>query len=74
MTKHLRLVAVGDDVAVILPHELRELLDAHVGGTVVAEDTPRGIALMSESRHARIMAAADTVMERHKGALAELAR
>jgi bifunctional DNA-binding transcriptional regulator/antitoxin component of YhaV-PrlF toxin-antitoxin module len=74
MTKHLCLVAVGDEIAVILPSEWRERLDAHAGETVVADEVETGITLTVEDRHQHAMAVGKQVMDQFSGALAEPAR
>ncbi len=74
MTKHLRLVAVGDDIAVILPHELHDELDVRAGGTVVVKRTAGGVTLAADREYARSIALAREVMERDREALAILAR
>ena len=74
MTKHLSLVAVGDEIAVILPSEWRERLYARAGGTVVVDEVETGITLTVEDRHQHAMAVGQQVMDQFSGALAELAR
>lgn len=75
MTRHLPVVAIGDDVAVILSTDMLDLLNAHAGGTVEVENTAGGVKLVADrGGYDHQMAAMRRIMDRDREILRALAQ
>ena len=75
MTKHVELIAVGDSVGVVIPHDVAERLGLRPGGTMAFDERADAIELKpAASEFDRQMAVAREVMQRRRAALSELAK
>lgn len=75
MTKHVKLINIGNSTGVILPKEELTRLGLVSGDQVNLERTPDGVSLTkADEEFERQMAVARDVMVRWRGALRELAK
>lgn len=75
MTKHVKLINIGNSTGVILPKEELTRLGLSSGDEVNLARTPDGVSLSrSNEEFERQMAVARDVMVRWRGALRELAK
>lgn len=70
----LKVVAIGDEHGIVLPAELIARLYVQQDGTVLAEEAPDGVTLLSpDAVHEAQMQVARRLMEKHAGLLSALA-
>lgn len=75
MTKHVKLINIGNSTGVILPKEELTRLGLSSGDEVNLERTPSGVTLSrSDEEFERQMTVARQVMRDRRSALAELAK
>lgn len=75
MTKHVKLIKIGNSTGVILPKEELTRLGLASGDEVNLERTPSGVTLSrSDEEFERQMTVARQVMRDRRSALAELAK
>ena len=75
MTKHVKLINIGNSTGVILPKEELTRLGLSSGDEVNLERTPNGVSLSrADEEFERQMAVARQVMVKWRGALRELAK
>lgn len=75
MTKHVKLVAVGNSTGIIIPKEILSRLRLEQGDLLSLGEVPGGIELRpSDPDFDAQLAAARAVMKNRKRALSELAK
>ncbi len=75
MTKHVKLINIGNSTGVILPKEELMRLGLSSGDEVNLERTPNGVSLSrADEEFEQQMAVARQVMVKWRGALRELAK
>lgn len=75
MTKHVKLIAVGNSTGAIFPKEILARLGANQGDVLSVVDTPLGIELRTgEPGFDEQMELAREIMKRRRQALRELAK
>lgn len=71
----LKLIPVGDSLAVVLPKDLLERLKLAEGGTVFLTETPEGVQLTTRDPEVeKQMELAREIMQERHAVLEELAR